>query len=690
MVKSTMGILPKKFMEREEKSVKTITFSVTEECNLRCKYCYMYDKNSFNVMTFETAKEAIDAILTDDEYCDTDAVVWEFIGGEPTLEMELIDKISDYAKYKMFTENHKWFDIYCFNMSTNGITYHTDAVQNYIVKNKHHISMGMSVDGNKEKHDLQRVKLDGSGSYDDVVKNVPLWRKQFPISTSKATFASDDLIFLKDSIIHLWDIGIDNVAANIVFENVWKKGDDLIFEEQLKALADHIIDNKLWDRYSVRFFSASIGEPYTDADLDRNYCGAGKMLAIDTEGNFFPCVRFLDFTLDKNESSRNIGNIKSGFNHDKMRPFAELKLKNFIDEECLTCEVASGCAWCSGFCCDDTGTIFSRTKYNCLMHKANVRANEYYWDKYYKKTNEVNLESEYKEEPNTGLRDQYLFILSNNAGSHCYYDHNNNDNNSIDMEFLKSGTSFARENGFVPVIVGENLLDDVNIINISRFDNLNDKYNQIIIVDEGNYSEVFDSDIILSISKESISNLTNILTTLTRNNNSISLVLKNVMSLTENDLTDYKSQLLEMVPQLRSLEVTDTDTNASIDIFDMALRTDSDGVGCGAGDSIFTLAPDNKLYICPAFYSLDIDYSIGDITNGLDIEKLDNLRLNDKPICFDCSNQSCKRCHYLSLTETNEIRIAPQRLCDKADIEHQVGILYQSELIKSELEKGLL
>ena len=31
---------------------RMITFCVTEECNLRCKYCYMTDKNSFNRKIF--------------------------------------------------------------------------------------------------------------------------------------------------------------------------------------------------------------------------------------------------------------------------------------------------------------------------------------------------------------------------------------------------------------------------------------------------------------------------------------------------------------------------------------------------------------------------------------------------------------------------------------------------------------
>ena len=44
-------------------AAKSITFCVTEDCNLACKYCYMTGKNSKNRMSFEVAKAAVDYIL---------------------------------------------------------------------------------------------------------------------------------------------------------------------------------------------------------------------------------------------------------------------------------------------------------------------------------------------------------------------------------------------------------------------------------------------------------------------------------------------------------------------------------------------------------------------------------------------------------------------------------------------------
>ena len=145
---------------------------------------------------------------------------------------------------------------------------------------------------------MQRVFPDGSGSYSIIEKNISLWMKQFEAST-KVTFASEDLKYLKESIIHLWNMGIKNVSANVVYENVWKEDDDIIFEKQLKNLAEYIIENDLYNKYYCSLFLDYIGMPYTDEEKNNTSCGAGKMLSVSPEGNIYPCMRFYDYSLNK-------------------------------------------------------------------------------------------------------------------------------------------------------------------------------------------------------------------------------------------------------------------------------------------------------------------------------------------------------------------------------------------------------
>lgn len=389
----------------QEGTSKNITFIVTKDCQLACKYCYLVGKNEKERMSWDTAKAAIDYIL-DQEYdknLNKESVIWDFIGGEPFLEIDLIDKICDYIKTEMYRRNHHWFNSYRFSFSTNGLNYHSEKVQRFIKKNHTHLSIGITIDGTRKKHDLNRIyKNTGNGSYDDVVKNIPLWVSQFPYEGTKVTISSADIPYIKESVLHLYELGIKQVNINCVFENVWQEGDDKLFAEQLLSLADEIIEKDLYIDNACSFFTEDLGKHLACKLKNQNWCGAGMMLAIDAQGNFYPCNRFAQYSL-RDKQAWIIGNIKDGIDNNKLRPFLTLDRCTQSTQECIDCEVAEGCAWCQGenFDAANTHTVFERSTAICRMHKARVRANNYYWNKLYRK-----LELEGKQEEYERLREK--------------------------------------------------------------------------------------------------------------------------------------------------------------------------------------------------------------------------------------------------------------------------------------------
>lgn len=393
----------------EDGMTKNITFIVTKDCQLACKYCYLVGKNAKEAMSWEIAKTAIDYILDHEEDFTEKSVIWDFIGGEPFLEIELIDKICDYLKTEMFRRNHHWFNSYRLNFSTNGINYHTERVQEFIKKNRKHLSIGITIDGTKRKHDLNRIWKTKDmeegimpnpekerGSYEDVVRNIPLWLKQFPDAATKVTISSADIPYIKESVLHLYSLGIHEVNINVVFENVWQDGDDIKFEDELMQLADAIIDGGFYKNNACSFFSENLGKPMDCTSQNQNWCGAGMMLAVDAAGYFYPCTRFAQYSL-RDKKAWIIGNVRDGIDKNKLRPFLTLDRCTQSTHECIDCEVAEGCAWCQGENYDaaDTSTVYQRATAICKMHKARVRANNYYWNKLYRK---LELEGIAKEE----------------------------------------------------------------------------------------------------------------------------------------------------------------------------------------------------------------------------------------------------------------------------------------------------
>lgn len=316
------------------------------------------------------------------------------------MEIDLIDKICDYLKTEMFRLNHHWFNSYRLSFSTNGINYDSDKVQSFIKKNINHLSIGITIDGTRRKHDLNRIwkgKGPERGSYNDVIRNIPIWLSQFPKGATKVTISSADIPYIRESVLHLFSLNIHEVNINVVFEDVWKEGDDLLFEEQLMQLADDIIDNDLYKENVCSFFSENIGKPM-DATFDNgNWCGAGKMLSVDAAGNFYPCTRFAAYSL-RSKKPIIIGNVNDGIDKNKLRPFLTLDRTTQSPQKCIDCEVASGCAWCQGENYDaaDTPTVYQRATAICKMHKARVRANNYYWNKLYKKLEKEGLREEFE------------------------------------------------------------------------------------------------------------------------------------------------------------------------------------------------------------------------------------------------------------------------------------------------------
>ena len=83
----------KKEIDWKSGMAKNITFIVTKDCQLACKYCYLVGKNSKERMSWEVAKQAIDYVLCREDEFSEESVVWDFIGGEPFLEIARIDRI---------------------------------------------------------------------------------------------------------------------------------------------------------------------------------------------------------------------------------------------------------------------------------------------------------------------------------------------------------------------------------------------------------------------------------------------------------------------------------------------------------------------------------------------------------------------------------------------------------------------
>lgn len=664
-------------------TAQSLTFIVTEDCNLRCKYCYITHKASNKKMNFSVAKKFIDYVLNS-EMIKQHAVTLDFIGGEPLLEIDLIDAICDYFKVKTYEMGISWYWNYRISTCTNGVNYSDERIQRFISKNRNKISMTITIDGIKKKHDLQRVFPDGSGSYDIVKKNVDIWKKQFDAST-KVTFASEDLKYLKDSIIDLWSEGIPEIAANVVFEDVWKENDDKVYEKQLCDLADYVLEKQLFDKYQCTLFDDSIGAPYTKEMLKLTSCGAGKMLAVGVDGKLYPCMRYCSYSLD-NKQEYVIGNVDTGIDFDKVRPFETVTFQMQSDEECLNCKIASGCSFCQGFNYDsaDTATNFQRAKYICKMHKARVRANNYYFAKLY---NMYGIERKNWNNESYSMN----FLLSNDYVSCCMEGDGKNDivRRKMNKEIILDGLRYARENFYRPVFIHSK--NDAELIQYEDFE----EYRILHMVPAKLYKEskkiykdvlpIFTPEdirngeidfehidnLLFNISQKDIDKLYCYIQILWEYTGRINV---NVIGLDKNfDLNLYEHELEkiknDIVHDIHESKYINREVNILTDLLFMDKHNN-----CGAGDNAITLGPDGKFYVCPAFYSDEKEKSIGNLEFG--INDFPNKQLYTQafaPICNCCDAFQCVDCVYHNKKYTSEVNIPAAVQCQKSYVEKKVS-----------------
>ena len=301
---------------------RTVTFQVTDSCNLACTYCYQINKGK-RVMKFETAKKLIDMILTEDERLNgyiglkkSPSLIIEFIGGEPFLQVELMDQICDYFIDKAIELQHPWANNFAISICSNGVLYFDEKVQQFLNKYKNKISFSITIDGNKELHDACRVFPNGNPSYDLAVAGATDWINRGNYMGSKITIAPENLPYLYDAILHMVELGYQEINANVVYENVWEHHHAIEYYKQLIKIADYFIDNDLVDDYYLALFSEDFFKPMEEEE-NENWCFRAGTKVLTPYGNRnIEDLRVGDLVISGSGIERMVENVTTHYAED--------------------------------------------------------------------------------------------------------------------------------------------------------------------------------------------------------------------------------------------------------------------------------------------------------------------------------------------------------------------------------------
>ncbi|MEG1708196.1 MAG: radical SAM protein [Acinetobacter sp.] len=319
---------------------RTVVLTLTNKCNLHCIYCYEGLKDNHS-MSFETAKAILDKEFALNENKELQI---DFHGGEPLYCFDMIKQLCEWSLSQK--RNCK----YIFFIGTNG-TLLTPTMKKWFVEHKDRVWLGLSLDGTKQMHNINR-----SNSFDSI--DIDFFTTHWPKQSIKMTLSKQTLPDVAKGVIFAHEKGFE-VSFNLAYGIAWT--DDMldIYEKQLDILVAYY---KAHPALKIAAnFDKKLVTVFSQDPLER-HCGAGKyMKAYDTYGKEYPCHMFASNTLENNRWAE-IAN--SDFDDETI----------FEDEECHLCPIYRLCPTCYGMNFIERNNIGKRDKRLCGFNKINTKA----------------------------------------------------------------------------------------------------------------------------------------------------------------------------------------------------------------------------------------------------------------------------------------------------------------------------
>lgn len=333
-----------------QKQINKLQLFVTEDCNLRCDYCYIAKRKSD--MSWEIAQKAIDVWI--ESYEENDWMVLEFFGGEPLLKFEMIKKIVEYSNQKIEPKGTR----ISFKLNTNA-TILTAEILDFLHKNNH-IFIGFSCDGIKESHDAHRKTVTGKGSFEMVIQNLNLIAQNPPHNrkmTLHTVITPENVHYMHQNYLYFSQspYTVFNYGYNFSHDSNWKKSDFQEYERQLEKILESEKEKlKNGEKCGDQIVLKMIKHLVSPENMYVCQTGRTKGITVDSTGDIFLCHRFESLKRDpKFEAQKSdfyLGNVRDSEKIDWVKwrmqkeKLAKMMRTN-IYAECKTCPNIKYCHW---------------------------------------------------------------------------------------------------------------------------------------------------------------------------------------------------------------------------------------------------------------------------------------------------------------------------------------------------------
>lgn len=265
-------------------------FVVTTACNMGCVYCQANNGVTCPslFMSKEIAERAVDIALQSPAHF----LSFEFQGGEPLLNFEIIKHIVAYADAQKGSHEIN------YNVVTN-LTLLTDEILDFFVE--HRIGISTSIDGPEFVHNQNRPFKDGSGTYGRVIDSVKKIRERGIRVGAIQTTTRTSLKYPREIVRAYRDLGFDGIflrpltplgKATKNWDKIGYTPEEFVafYQEAMEELI--LINQKerfMKEDHSAILLNRIDGQFVNYMEL-RSPCGAGiGQLAYYADGEIFTC-----------------------------------------------------------------------------------------------------------------------------------------------------------------------------------------------------------------------------------------------------------------------------------------------------------------------------------------------------------------------------------------------------------------
>lgn len=349
----------------DNKKIENITLNLTDKCNLKCTFCYRYDKNTNESNSFDIDVEKISQFLKIARKYTSLKPIFSILGGEPFLNKSKLISVSNIA-------NKLGFKVM---VSTNGT-----LVDNITAKALAQMGVEVQVSIDSSTSGIND-KLRGNGCFDKSIEGVKTLVKNGVYTILSCVYQHANKHDLENYYNMALKLGVNEtrfIPIKIFGRAKDNKINHVSIFELVKNANKMFNDNPEFLAISNRDCFSILANTCKEATKKLS-CGTGtQTILIHHDGSIYPCANMVwdEFKLG-NIYEKDFNFKKTWFQSEIIKEYREKTYIKNLNEKCKMCYIKN---WCMGFC---RGEVYSMTKdlsqpfYNCDDYKMAIT--EMFW-----------------------------------------------------------------------------------------------------------------------------------------------------------------------------------------------------------------------------------------------------------------------------------------------------------------------